>query len=209
MALTNSVSDVLTKIRGFIKDQARTDGRDAFEYQTDNKFTLSESFVDADSLRVLVNGESISQVNFEFDSDTNQVAIDFETSGDDLQANDTVLILYSFFKKYSDTELEGYLSSALGYFSLHRYKKTFEIEDDEIVALNDEAPDENELYFISIIASILIDPQNIRMRTPEFELSANRNESDQEQIKKAFAVFKRMIGNVSFDIIEFERNWFI
>lgn len=210
MSLTNSVADIITLIRGFIKDQARTDGRDPFVYESDNKFTLSERFINADSIRVLRNGSEMDEDDWEFNEETNQVEIDPVTSGVTLVASDIILILYSFYKKFSDVELAGYLSSALGYFSLHRYKKTFQVTDnDEVVSINDIDPDEKELYFIAIIASILIDPQNIRMRTPEFELTANRSVSDQEQIKMSFAHFKRMVGTVTFDITEFERNWFI
>jgi len=210
MSLTNSVADITILIRGFIKDQARTDGRDSFVYETDDKFTLSESFVKSDTIRVLKNGVELDVTDFDYNADTNQVEIDPITSGVTLVANDIILILYSFYKKFSDAEIKGYLSSALGYFSLHRYKKTFDLTDDDyVISINDLDPDEKELYFIAIIASILIDPQNIRMRTPEFELTANRSVSDQEQIKTAFAHFKRMIGNVSFDISEFERNWFV
>lgn len=210
MSLTNSVADITTLIRGFIKDQARTDGRDSFEYESDDKFTLSERFVDADSIRVLKNGTELDEDDWSFNADTNQVEIDPVTSGVSLVANDVILILYSYYKKYSDLEIKGYLSSALGYFSLHRYKKIFDLTDDDtVVSINDLDPDEKELYFIAIIASILIDPQNIRMRTSEFELSANRSTSDQDQIKTAFTHFKRMVGTVTFDITEFERNWFV
>lgn len=125
MSLTNSVADITTLIRGFIKDQARLDGRDPFTYESDNKFTLSESFVKADSIRVLRNGVELDDDDFEFDPDTNQVEVAPVLSGDALVENDIILILYSFYKKFSDVEISGYLSSALGYFSLHRYKKTF------------------------------------------------------------------------------------
>lgn len=82
-------------------------------------------------------------------------------------------------------------------------------EEETVVAVNDLDPDEKELYFIAIIASILIDPQNIKMSSPEFNLSSNRQDSDQDQITKAFAQFKRMVGNISFDITYFDRNWFV
>jgi hypothetical protein len=152
----------------------------------------------------------MEDTDWEFNEDTNQVEIIPLTSGDDLVTNDIILIFYSFYKKFSDIELSGYLSSALGYFSLHRYKKIFQLSDsDTIIAINDTDPDEKELYFIAIIASILIDPQNIKMSIPEMSLSANRSESDQEQIKKAFTFFKRFIGNITFDMTKFDRNWFI
>lgn len=209
MSLTNSVADITTLIRGYIKDQARTDGRDAFEYESDNKFTLSERFPDATSIRVLKNGVEMDDADWFFNSDTNQVEVDPVTSGVTLVSDDIILILYSFYKKFSDAEIEGYLSSALGYFAVHRYKKIFEIDDDVVVAENDLDPEVKEIYFIALIASILIDPQNIKMSIPELSLSANRILSDQEQIKNAFTYFKRFVGNITFDITEFEKNWFV
>lgn len=202
MSLSNSVTDITTLIRGLIKDQARTDGRDAFEFDSDNKFTLSESFPSEASIRVFVNGDEITDDDWEYDSDNNQVVIDFATSGVELATDDIVLILYSFFKKYSDAELLGYLKSALAYFPQHRYKKVFEMDSDDenVISVNESDPDNNEIYFIAIIASILIDPQNIKMKTPEFELTPNRTDSDQEQIKKAFTQFKRLVGKVYFEI---------
>lgn len=209
MSLTNSVADIITLIRGYIKDQARTDGRDSFEYETDNKFTLSESFPDSTSIRVLKNGVEMADADWSYDTDTNQVEVDPVTSGVSLTEDDIILILYSYYKKYSDTELEGYLSSALGYFVVHRYKKIFEIDDDVVIAENDLDPETHEIYFIALIASILIDPQNIKMSIPELSLSSNRILSDQEQIKNAFTYFKRFVGSITFDITEFEKNWFV
>ena len=190
MSLTNSVADITTLIRGYIKDQARTDGRDAFEYESDNKFTLSERFPNATSIRVLKNGVEMDDADWSFNSDTNQVEVDPVTSGVTLVSDDIILILYSFYKKFSDAEIEGYLSSALGYFAVHRYKKIFEIDDDVVVAENDLDPEVKEIYFIALIASILIDPQNIKMSIPELSLSSNRTISDQEQIKNDFTYFK-------------------
>ena len=111
--------------------------------------------------------------------------------GAGLTIEDVVLIKYSYYKKYSDSEISGYLESSLAYFPQYKYKKTFIINsDNKIVAYNGIDPTIEELYFISTIASILIDPQNIRVSIPDLNISAKRDTSDQDQIKTSFANFK-------------------
>lgn len=204
MSLTNSVTDITQIIRGLIKDQQRSDGRDSYEYDSDNKFTLSESFVNSTSIIVFQNGIQINSADFSYDADTNQVTISFVTSGFSLTINDIIVITYSYYKKYSDNEIQDFLTSALSYFAQHQYKKIFEInEDNEVVAINDINPEPNEFYFIAIIAAILIDPENISIKIgTDFQLTANRDKSDQEQIALAFSQFTRFVGKVSFGNID-------
>lgn len=198
MAISNTITDLIPVIRSLVKDQARNDGRDAFAYDNSAYFTLSESFPDSTSIQVFVNGTLINGANWTYSSTTNRVNI---TSS--LTASDIILITYSYYKKYSDEEITNYVASALTYFSQYRYHKIFEIEDDKIVAQNNVNPSTDELYFIVLIASILIDPQNIEVDTQDFKLTANRDLSDQEQINLAFVQFTRMVGVVSFERDDF------
>lgn len=203
MSLNNTINDITPIIRGLIKDQSRSDGRDAYSYDNDNKFTLSESFVDSTSIKVFQNGTEINAVDFAYDPDTNQVIIVFVTSGQTLNTNDIIVITYNYFKKYSDTEIAGYIKSCLSYFVQHRYKKIFEIDsNDNIVSINDTQPNIEELYFISMITAICIDPENVEVKIgTDFQLTANRDNSDQEQIAKAFAYFQRFVGKITFEDI--------
>lgn len=195
MSLENTTTSVTTIIRGMIDDLLRIDGRDSFIYETSDIFFITEDFVSSATITVYVNGTETA--NFTYDSDNNAVTI-----ADSIADAATILIKYSYFKKYSDNEIRGYLESSLAYFPLYQYKKTFEIDsNDEINAINDYIPTTNELYFIAIIASILIDPQNIKINIPDLTLSAKRDISDQDQIKKAFANFKNFIGTISFERI--------
>lgn len=201
MSITNTVASVTTVIRGLINDQQQTDGKNLFEYDTDTSFTLSEPFIDITSFVVYQNNEVLATQDYSYDSDSNRLTISFVTSGKVLTKNDLILITYDYYKKYSDIEISAFLNSSLGYFVQHRFKKTFEIDsNDLIVAIDDFDPTTNELYFISIISAILVDPQNISIKTSDFTLTAKRNISDQEQIAKAFAQFKRFVGSISFEI---------
>ena len=194
MSITNSIVDIIPFIRGFINDKNRTDGRDSYIFETDNKFRLTEDFINASTITVFVNSNEIT--TFTYDSDNNQVTI---TSG--LSADDTIIIRYNYYKKYSDTEVQGFLESSLAYFPMYQYKKTFEVNDsNEIVSVNDLDPTINELYIIAQIASILIDPQNVRIAIPDLSLSAKRDMSDQKQIQMVFAHFKDFIGTFDLDL---------
>ncbi len=198
MAITNTVASVTNIIRGLIADKNRTDGRDSYVYATDAIFTLTEDFVSSSTITVFQNGTELGSGDFSFDSDNNQVTITASLTADDI-----ILIKYHYFMKYSDTEIQGFLESSLVYFPQYQYKKTFLINSaSKIVAENGVDPTTNELYFISTIASILIDPQNIRINIPDLSLSAKRDISDQEQIKIAFRNFQNFIGTVSFELVK-------
>jgi len=204
VAITNTVSSVTTIIRALIDDQNRLDGRDSFPpFSGDNIYTLSEDFPSEVTIIVFKNSVQIASQDFTYNSDNNQVTIEFLTSGESLNTDDNILITYNYFKKYSDTEIQGFLESSLVYFPQYNYKKTFEINDqNKIVAINCVDPTIEELYFIATIVSILIDPQNIRINIPDLSLSAKRDISDQDQIKVSFRNFQNFIGTVDFELIK-------
>lgn len=213
MSVNNTITSLTTIIRGLVKDRIEIDGNDVFEYSTDNKFSLSEPFIDESTFIVYQNGNVISSSDYSYNADTNQLTITFITSGSALTSGDIIRVTYNYYSKYSDTEIRGYLESSLSYFVQHRYKKVFEIADDvqsggsNILAINGTDPTADELYFIALIASILIDPQNISVNVDgSFKLEANRDTSDQEQISKAFAQFKRFVGKVDFELLEKDIN---
>jgi hypothetical protein len=210
MALSNKLTTLIPIVRTLIKDQARSDGRDAFEFDDSPDFTLSETFINEDSIKVFLNGELMDDDDWNYDSDTNQVKIDFAASGEELQKNDILVITYSFYKKYSDDELKNYISSSLVYFAMHKYGRVFEVDTNEnIICVNDLNPTNEELYFMAIIASIVVDPQNIDISIDShFRVSATRDKSDQEQIALAFSQFKRLVGKVYFERSAlFTKNW--
>lgn len=208
MSITNTVSSLTTIIRGLIKDRIRNDGNDIAEYIGDNSFNVSEMFPDSTSFVVYQNGSVVDTQDYTYNADTNQIVIVFVTSGSAFNDDDLIRTTYNYYCKYSDTEIKGFLLSSLSYFVQHRYNKIFDINsDDEIVTINGIQPTIEELYFIALIASILIDPQNITVKDGEFRITANRDTSDQEQISNAFRQFKRFVGTVSFEkILNFDSD---
>lgn len=204
MSLTNTVASLTNIIRGLIHDKLRIDGRDAREYTGNADFQLSEDFVDSTTIKVFLNGTQLDESDWSYDSDTNEVTVAPVTSGISLNTKDIILITYSYFKKYSDNEIKGYIESSLSYFVQYKYKKTFELSasTNQIITVNGINPTKDELYIIALIASILIDPQNIEINIPDLRLSANREKSDQDQIKEIFINFKKFVGKIDFHFIE-------
>ncbi len=200
--ITNSVSDIIPIIRGLIDDKNRTDGRDSYVFNgNDNIFTLTEDFVSESTIAVFQNNTQIISQDFDYNSDNNQVTINFISSGLSLNEDDNILIKYNYNKKYSDTEIQGFLESALSYFVKHQYKKVFEVNsNNEVVAVNDLDPTIEEIYIIAQITSILIDPQNVRITIPDLSMSAKRDKSDQAQIMEVFAHFNNFVGAIDFKV---------
>ena len=202
MSITNSITDIIPVIRGLIDDKNRIDGRDSYVFNgTDNIFTLTEDFVSESTIVVFQNSIQLDSQDFSYDSDNNQVTIIFISSGFSLNEDDNILIKYNYNKKYSDTEIQGFLESSLVYFPQYQYKKIFEVNtNNEVVAINDLNPTTEELYIIAQIASILIDPQNVRIAIPDLSISAKRDKSDQDQIKEVFIYFKNFVGTIDFEV---------
>lgn len=204
MSLTNTVASLTSIVRGLIHDKLRIDGRDSFAYTGDPDFKITEDFIDSTTIKVFLNGTQLNEADWSYDSDTNEVTVTPVTSGISLNTNDIILITYSYYKKYSDNEIKSYIESSLSYFVQYKYKKIFELSasTNKIITVNGVNPTKDELYIIALVASVLIDPQNIEINIPDLRLSANRDKSDQDQIKDIFVNFKKFVGKIDFHFIK-------
>ncbi len=181
--------------RTILGDSIDTTGRDVFEYDGDNTFTLSEDYPDASTITITINGTPLTS-GWSYNSSTNIVTITASLSTDDI-----VIIRYSFYCKYSDTEIVNYIESSFAYFSQFGYRKTFLLNSgrDEVWTINSEYPSINEAYEIAIISAIIIDPKNVSIKTKEFSLSAEEDKSKSDLIAEAFAQFTNFLGSISFE----------
>jgi len=188
---------IIERIRGLIKDTEKSDGRDAFVYDNDSSFSLSESYVNATGIKVFVNGTEI--LSFTYNSITNKVTI---TSG--MTKDDNIIIVYAYYGKYSDTEITSYISANLTRFTQKKYKKTFYMNDsNKIVAVNNEDPTRREGDIIALITAIDIDPQNINVKIGnDFAISATENKAKSELINNVLHEFMRSYGVIDFLEIE-------
>jgi len=189
-------------VRALLKDRLRTDGRDSFEFKGSANFTLTEDFPSSATIVVYKNGTVLS-TGWSYNSATNIVTITAL-----LATNDIILITYSFYDKYSDSELTDYIESSFLYFNQFGYRKTFELSNDrtKVVTVNDVNPTVKEAYQIAIITAISIDPENIEIRTKDFTITAQEKASKSELIQMALARFTTWYGEITFDEVLLENT---
>lgn len=194
------ISKLITWIRVLIKDQKMNDGHDIFEYDSFSTFNLSEDFIDSTSIIVHLNGEQLDTDDWSYNSTTNQITIDLQGSGNILVTDDFIEIFYSYYSKYSDSEIEGYISASLLYWSQYKINRVFSIDESDniVVAENSENPTTSEGHIIALISAILISPNNIRINTPDISQTGVETLSKSEQINHVFFNYKRFVGSLSF-----------
>jgi hypothetical protein len=192
------MENIIKLIRGLVKD-TQVSTRNTFEYVSSNSFKLSESYIKESSIKVYRNGTELQESDFSYSADSNAVIVDIE-----LTEGDIIQIVFEHYAKYSDTEIKSYICANLVRFTQKRYKKSFSIEDDEIVDAEGEAPTKAERDVIAIITAIDIDPQNVEIRTRDFTVTATENKSKSEQFNEVFAQFDR--GFISLDYLESQIN---
>lgn len=196
MAVGN-IDRIVTLIRGLINDQTNTTGYQAEEYNSSAVFTILEDFIDSDTLLVKHNSSTLDEVDWSYNSSTNTVTITPVTSGLSVTSGDTIEFFFSYFPKYSSTEIKGFIKSALSYFVMFKYKKLFEIDSNgDVVPINDELTTTQDEYLIALVTSVLIDPENVEIRTPDFTLIPVQNRSKKEQISYIFQNAQKFVGSI-------------
>jgi hypothetical protein len=171
----------------------------------DNSRSTFETFTATDSLSFDIAQENVIQVTSVTVNGTaildysyaNQ-KVDIESGG--CSANDVVIVYYSY-HRWSDTELDGYILSALYTLDCYSYPKSFVAEsgNDEIYPI----PTKPEQNLIATIASILINPNMSSYRTSSVSISYPNKISKEEKIEKLIARFKMDKLGIG-DIIEEE-----
>lgn len=186
------MTTIIEKVRNLIGDLLLTSGKDVFIYEsiTSSKiFTLTESNLVASSILVYKNGSLWAASNYTYSSSTCKLTI----TGT-LVAGDSLEVDYSYYSKYSDTELQGYIRAAIAYLSVEKYR-TFAVKSDNIIF---PTPSEIEENLLAIIAAILIQGNIRQYRTPEITIIFGENESQDKKIKKITRQFKKTYGIVDF-----------
>ena len=192
---TVTTGNILTSIRGMIGDNLKTNGRDSFIYDQDSSFSLSKDYVSESSISVYQNGTPLTiTTDWTYSSVTNKVTITAS-----LTKKDGILIPFSYYNKYSDSELLAFLNVCLSKFVVERYPKYFYINDsDEVVTKDGVNPTVEEANIMAIITAIDIDPKNIKIKTRDFTISAEENLSKSEQIDRIFSRWLRSFGSPEF-----------
>jgi hypothetical protein len=186
------MNTIIEKCRNIIEDNLITTGRDVYTYEStafSKIFTLTEANISAATIIVYKNGVVWANTNYSYSSTTGKLTVTGTlTPGDSLEIN------YSYYTKYSDTELQGFIKSAIIYISVEKYG-TFAIKSDNIIF---PTPNEGEENLIALIAGILIKGDVISYRTPELSIVFERGDSKEKKIKKIIRQFKKTYGVLKY-----------
>jgi len=186
------MTTVIEKLRNLIGDNLITTGIDTFTYEsiTSSKiFTLTESNVSASSIIVLKNGVVWAASNYTYSATTGKITVTGTlTAGDSLEVD------YSYYQKYSDTELQGFIKGAISYLAVGKYG-TFAVKSDSIIF---PTPTEAEENLLALIASILIKGDVTHYRTPEITINFEKSDSKEKKIYKIITQFKKTFGVLKF-----------
>jgi len=184
---------LVSKLRNLLKDylKPRYYARSFLGVRT---FVLEDANIDESTLVIEKNGVEWDSDNYSYSSITGKLTI-HETTGEELTSGvDTLGIYYSCYEKYSDTELEGYIKSALYYLSITNYE-TFSLGTGEEMS---PEPTELQENLIVIVASILAKGNIHSYRTPEFTITFGDNTSIEDKIKKLVGDFSMSEGNIVY-----------
>lgn len=190
---TVTTANIITMIRGLLKDLLQSNGRDSYRYDNDASFLLSKDYVSSATIKVYKNGTELT-TGWTYNTTTNKVTISAT-----LVKNDDIIITYSYYDKYSDTELLSYIQSNLCQFVVHKYPKYFYVNDSsEIVTYDGVNPTVEEGNVIALITAIDIDPKNINIKTRDFSITSEESKSKSEQVSDIFSKWTRSFGDVTF-----------
>lgn len=195
MSNYSDISTIERFVRALVKDRLRIDGRDSFIFQGDAHFTLTEDYPSSSTIKVFKNGTLLTS-GYSYNSSTNIVTVTAI-----LSTSDIILITYSYYDKYSSSEIVDYIESSFVYFSQFGYRKTFKLNDarTSVLTIDGINPVVRECYEIAIITAICIDPENIEIRTKDFTVTATNKESKNELIQKALMQFTTWYGELTWD----------
>jgi hypothetical protein len=183
---------IILKTRDLIGDNLITTGRDVYTYEsiTSSKiFTLTEANVSASTIVVLKNGVVWAGTNYSYSATTGKITV----TGT-LVAGDSLEVDYSFYQKYSDSELQGFIRSAISYLVVEKYG-CFAVKPPDIIF---PTPSEDAENLIAVVASILIKGDVVSYRTPELSISFERGDSKEKKIHKFVRQFKKTYGNLTY-----------
>ena len=166
-------------ITRYLVDDLPTNAVDIITYTTTPIFTLTESNP-ISITDVLVNGHS-SGVTYTTSADKTQVTI---TSS--LTALDIVEIDYTCYKNWSDTEIQGYVQAAIFHVSVNNIV-TFKIVNNTMYP----EPLDEQANLIAMIASILINPQNISYRMPDVAVTVPKDLPTIDKVRKVIHTYKK------------------
>ena len=190
------LSIIRGKIRALVTDFPKT-GFETFLYTTTPTFTIAQENITL--TKVLLNGVEID--DYTFDTVTNKITVTVSA----LDTTDVIEVDYTYYK-YSNSELNEYIRSALVWISVY----SSDDEDYELELAEESGehniisptPDNRTTDLIALISSILIKPDYSQYKLPNVTVVYPRNMSKELRIEKLIGKFN--VGLGINDVIEFD-----
>lgn len=176
------VGKIRTRLRNLIQDNSKSSS-ESFTWTSGTTLTLATENASTVT-NVTINGASTSAYTY---NSTSQV-LTFTTA----PSSGDVVVVYFTYNKYSNSELLGYINSALYYLSVYQYNPYFEIAsgDNEVFPI----PNLKEISLIAVVASILIKPSWNSYRTATVTIYYPRTKSKDDKIREIISYAKRSSG---------------
>lgn len=182
------MNTIISKVRNLINDNYKFISETQEYYGGSKLFPLQYDTLDESTLLIYKNGVIWASSNYTYLNGKVTVT-------GTLVAGDNLTFEYNAFEKYSDTEIRGYICSALYYLSIEQYG-TFTIESGETIS---PTPTEAEENLIAIVASILIKGNIRQYRTPEFTIIFDTdNMSIDKKIRTILRQFRKAYGVLDY-----------
>jgi len=185
---------IRAKIRALVTDNSKS-GFQTFVYTTSAIFTIAQENITI--TKVLL--DSVETDDYSFDSVTNKITI----TASALDTSSVIEVDYTY-NKYSDTEIDGYIKSALVFISVYSRSDEFNFElegesagDTEIVPTMDSHTGD----LVSLVASILIKPNYSQYSLPNLKVVYPTKMTKEDRIAKLITRFNEGIGLIS--VIQF------
>ena len=172
-----------TKIRNILQDLSKS-SFESFTATASKTFTLAQDNVEKIT-EITVSGTSIMESgdNYSYEENSQTVTID----ADSVAVNNIVIIYFNY-QKYSDSELDSYILSALTYLDAYSYPINFCASSGNIDIY--PTPKQKEQNLISMIASIIIKPDWNSYRTSSVSVNYPNRLSKEEKIEQLISRFK-------------------
>lgn len=184
MAVTLSSIETLT--RYLVGDFSRTQ-KDVFTHANSSVYTLTEDNPISVTV-VLVNDVELASGDWSFSSSTGKVTITAS-----LTSGDTIEIQYTHYSNFSSTEVQSFIHAAIGHISAANYY-TWVIKSSTIYP----EPSTKDQNLISMVASVLIEPDNKTLRLPDITINTPSDLPTHDKIRKIIAVCKHNTHGIFF-----------
>lgn len=171
-------SRIYASIRGLISDLSTTHNGDSFTIATAGSSTVLQlSKLNPIAITsVTKNGTTVSAGSYSLSGN-------LLTLTTTLSVNDVIIVKYTYYSMYSNTELKEYVRASFSYISVAGIKN-FTLDEattDEISPI----PSEREEQLIALITSILIKPLQSQYRSSIISIAYPEKMSKDEKIEKA------------------------